>query len=343
MAMPERSRMNEVEPRKSPVHNRQSAALFYLLSVLLFPVTLLGYLLWVGKLMGSGRHSGVSGTAQGPLSARAFMHNLGTRPDEPAHRLLLVVPNLSPMAVQLSIWPLLLAHRVSGYVPTAFRYPFAGEIPKQYESSARQTFFDAVVERYLADHPQLVILGAGFDTRAWRLPKTTQVRAFEVDTPQTQAIKRAMVQQAGLDATGITFVAADFEQEDWFSKLVAAGFDRQRPALFLWEGVLMYLEREAVSATLRKIAGCAPGSMIAFDYFTTEALTSSALYWRYARYATKKAGEPLTFGLDSTPPARERLADFLHTCGLELIEQQTLGQESNGQRAWGGFATAIVK
>lgn len=342
MVKHERSLRNETE-QKRPVGNRLSAPLFYALNILLFPVTLLGYLLWVGKLMGSGRHSGVSGTAQGPLSARAFMHRLGTRPDEAANRLLLVVPNLSPVAIWLSAWPLLLAHRVTGYVPTAFRYPFAGEIPKQYESSARQTFFDAVVERYLADRPQLVILGAGFDTRAWRLPKTAPVRAFEVDTPQTQAIKRAMVQQAGLDATGITFVAADFEQEDWFSQLVAAGFDRQRPALFLWEGVLMYLEREAVSATLHKIAGCAPGSMIAFDYFTTEALESSAFYWRYARYATKKAGEPLTFGIDSTPPSCERLADFLHTCGLDLIEQQTLGQESNGQRAWGGFATAIVR
>ena len=342
MVKHERSLRNETA-QKRPVSNRLSAPLFFAINVLLFPVTLLGYLLWVGKLMGSGRHSGVSGTAQGPLSARAFMHRLGTRPDEPAHRLLLVVPNLSPVAVRLSVWPLLLAHRVSGYVPTAFRYPFEGEIPKQYESSARQTFFDAVVARHLADHPQLVILGAGFDTRAWRLPKDAQLRAFEVDTPQTQAIKRAMVQQAGLDATGITFVAADFAQEDWFSQLVAAGFDRQRPALFLWEGVLMYLKRESVSATLRKIAGCAPGSMIAFDYFTTEALESSAFYWRYARYATKKAGEPLTFGIDSTPPSRERLADFLHTCGLELGEQQTLGQESNGQRAWGGFAAAIVR
>lgn len=343
MVKRERSLMNKAEQRGNPVRNRLSAALFYTLNVLLFPVTLLGYLLWVGKLMGSGRHSGVSGTAQGPLSARWSMHNLGTRPDEPANRLLLVVPNLSPVAVWLTAWPLLLAHRVSGYVPTAFRYPFEGEIPKQYEASARQTFFDAVVERYLADRPQLVILGAGFDTRAWRLPKTAQVRAFEVDTPPTQAIKRAMVQQAGLAATGITFVAADFEREDWLSQLVAAGFDRQQPTLFLWEGVLIYLERAAVEETLRKIAGCAKSSVIAFDYFTTESLESPALYWRYARFATKMAGEPLKFGIDSTPPSRARLADFLHACGLELAEQQTLGQESNGQRAWGGFATAIVK
>ena len=51
----------------------------------------------------------------------------------------------------------------------------------------------------------------------------------------------------------------------------------------------------------------------------------------------------MKFGIDSTPPARERLAEFLQDCGLSLYEQRTLGQETEGKRAWGGFAIAIVK
>jgi len=58
---------------------------------------------------------------------------------------------------------------------------------------------------------------------------------------------------------------------------------------------------------------------------------------------TRAAGEPLTFGIDSTPPSRERLAELLRVCGLSLVEQRTLGQGTEGKRAWGGFATAIVK
>ena len=69
------------------------------------------------------------------------------------------------------------------------------------EASARQTFLDAVVERYIADLPQLVILGAGFDTRAFRLPKEGRVRVFEVDAPETQAIKCKTLEKVDIDSS----------------------------------------------------------------------------------------------------------------------------------------------
>jgi len=335
--------MNEHNQKVISARDPIAATVFYILSVLLFPVTLIGYVIWVGKALLAGRTSGVSGTAQGPLSARWFQHNLGTRRDEAANRLMLVLPGVPILGLRLVASPLLLAHRVSGYVPKAFRYPFEGDIPMQYEASARQTFFDTVVDRSLTDIAQFVILGAGFDTRAFRLPKDTRVRSFEVDAPKTQATKREMLKKAGIDSTRVTFVAADFEKEDWLARLVDAGFNPDEPALFLWEGVIVYLDREAVETTLRKIASTAKGSVVAFDYFTTEALESQALYWRYARAGTRAAGEPLKFGIDSTPPSRERLAEFLQSCGLALGEQRTLGQETEGKRAWGGFATAMVK
>ena len=138
-------------------------------------------------------------------------------------------------------------------------------------------------------------------------------------------------------------MAADFEIEDWLGRLVDAGFDPAKPALFLWEGVVPYLDRQAVEDTLRKIAGTARGSVVAFDYMTTEPLVSQALYFRYARAGTRAAGEPLKFGFDSTPPSRERIAGFLRSCGLSLVEQRTLGAETEGRRAWGGFAVAMVE
>jgi methyltransferase (TIGR00027 family) len=152
-----------------------------------------------------------------------------------------------------------------------------------------------------------------------------------------------MLEKAGLDASNVTFVPADFEKEDWLTLLVDAGFDPRRPALFLWEGVLVYLDREAVEDTLRKIASTAKGSAVAFDYFTTVPAESNGLYWRYGHAATKAASEPFKFGIDSTPPTRERLAELLRSCGLTLRDQRTLGRESQKDRAWGGFAVAIVE
>lgn len=321
-----------------------AAMTFYVVCVLLFPAMLVGYVLWVGRAF-AGRRSGVSRTAQGPLSARWFMHRLGTRRDEPADRLLMVLPGVSPLAVWLVFGPMLLANRLSGYVPPAFRYPFEGDFSVRNQASARQTFYDAAVDRYLATVAQFVILGAGFDTRAFRLRKAMQmrVRLFEVDAPKTVAIKRDVLLRAGIDPAGVALVPADFEREDWLSRLVEAGFDRSSPALFLWEGVTPYLDKAAVEDTLRKIAGTAKGSIIAFDYVTTEVLESQALYLRIVRASLQASGEPLKFGIDSTPPSSERLADLLRSCGLSVVDQRTLGQELEGKRALAGFATAIVK
>jgi len=334
--------MNDVDRKTALSPGVIPRVVFFLICLLLLPVTVAGYVLWIARAY-AGRASGVSRTAQGPLSARWFQHRLGVRRDEPAHRLLMVLPGVSPLAVRLVFGPMLLAHRLSGYVPQAFRYPFDGEITLQNQASARQTFYDSVVDRYLTGVPQFVILGAGFDTRAFRLPEGTHVRSFEVDTPKTLAIAQEVLRRADLDAGSVTFVSADFEREDWLVRLVESGFDATRPALFLWEGVTPYLERAAVAATLQKISSTAPGSVVAFDYVTTELLESRSLYLRAVRASLRAGGEPLKFGVDSTPPSSEHLAELLRSCGLAIAEQRTLGTETNGRRAWGGFGVAVVR
>jgi len=319
-----------------------SRVVFHILCALMSPLILIGYVVWMGKIIATGR-SGVSGTAQGPLNARFSEHNFGTRHDEAADRLMWALPGVPRLGLRLASGPVLLAHRLTGYVPRAFRYPFEGDISPQYEASGRIWFFDAAVDRYLPDVAQFVILGAGFDTRAYRRPNDTPVRVFEVDSPQTQIVKREALERAGIDSGGVTFVPADFEKEDWLACLTAAGFDLGKRTLFLWEGVTMYLDREAVEDTLRKIASTARGSVVAFDYFTTEPLESRALCWRYGRAVAKAADEMLKFGVDSTPPSHEQLAELLRSCGLSLSDHVTLGEDTQTRRAWGGFATATVE
>ncbi|MGH3339359.1 MAG: class I SAM-dependent methyltransferase, partial [Propionibacteriaceae bacterium] len=187
---------------KGNMRTRVSRVGFYLLCTLMSPVILVGYIVWVSKLFAAGR-SGVSVTAQGPLSARFSEHNFGTRQDEAADRLMRALPGVPRLGLRLTTGPVLLAHRVTGYVPRAFRYPFEGDVAPQYEASARIWFFDAAVDRYLPDVAQFVILGAGFDTRAYRLPSDTRVRVFEVDSPQTQMVKREALQKVGIDSSAV--------------------------------------------------------------------------------------------------------------------------------------------
>lgn len=114
---------------------------------------------------------------------------------------------------------------------------------------------------------QAVILGAGLDTFSLRNPHAgTGVQVFEVDYPATQAWKRERIALAGLRAAAsLTFAPVDFERQSLSDGLAAVGFRLDRPAYFQWLGVVPYLSREAIVATLDLIAGIA-GSEVVFDY-----------------------------------------------------------------------------
>lgn len=116
---------------------------------------------------------------------------------------------------------------------------------------------------------QLVILGAGLDGRAYRLPELASVDVFEVDHPATQAFKRERVAKLSSSAKSIAFVSVDFERETLLKKLADAGHRAGEPTVWLWEGVVMYLTRQAARATLRSIARLSPpGSTLILNYHT---------------------------------------------------------------------------
>src|SRR6266511_897903 len=92
---------------------RRAAAVFYIVNVLLFPITLIGYVIWLTRIYMVRRAEGASITAQGPLSARWTMHRLGLRRDDAAYRLLMALPSTSGPALLLTAGPMLLAHRLS--------------------------------------------------------------------------------------------------------------------------------------------------------------------------------------------------------------------------------------
>jgi methyltransferase (TIGR00027 family) len=113
---------------------------------------------------------------------------------------------------------------------------------------------------------QCVVLGAGLDTFAYRC-QHTEGRFYEVDLPSTQMWKQQCLHEAGIAVPdSLTYVPIDFESSTLSQGLEKAGFDVGQPAFFIWLGVTMYLQEQAVLDTLRFIASCAKGSGVVFDY-----------------------------------------------------------------------------
>jgi methyltransferase (TIGR00027 family) len=113
--------------------------------------------------------------------------------------------------------------------------------------------------------PQLVILGAGLDGRAWRMPELAGVTIFEVDQPASQQDKRERA--AGLPGTPPTFVPVDFGRDRLGEALAAAGHRADRATTWIWEGVVPYLTEAEVSATVTALAACsAPNSQLIVNF-----------------------------------------------------------------------------
>lgn len=113
---------------------------------------------------------------------------------------------------------------------------------------------------------QYVLLGAGLDTFGYR-NRHARLRVFEVDQPSTQTLKRTRLAATGVSIPDwVTFVPCDFTRQALPAALEVAGFDRARPAVFAWLGVVMYLQREDVLDTLRFIGSLPPGTAVIFDY-----------------------------------------------------------------------------
>jgi methyltransferase (TIGR00027 family) len=189
----------------------------------------------------------------------------------------------------------------------------------------RTAYLDAHVARWTgAPHSftQVVILGAGLDTRAARLARAG-VRFFEVDHPATQAHKRAQLANVdGYPADAAVYAPCDFERDDFLERLGAVGFDASQPALILWEGVTPYLTEGAVRATARRIAeGCEARTVLVFDHVGKRMGAGERLRDKDedTRKYVDELGEPLRFGTDYVLP-------LLYDEGFRFVRQLTFDQ-----------------
>src|SRR5262245_53949082 len=177
---------------------------------------------------------------------------------------------------------------------------------------------DAISAALARGLDQLVMLGAGFDARAHRLPGIERVRVFEADHPATQAMKRGVV---GPPPAHVTYVPVDFLNDALPDALARAGLEEGVRTLFLWEGVTNYLDEASVDATLRYVARA--GSALLFTYVDRTVIDGRTTFQggpESVEYV-KKLGEPFTFGLD---PAELRA--YLGARGLALEEDLPLSE-----------------
>jgi methyltransferase (TIGR00027 family) len=177
---------------------------------------------------------------------------------------------------------------------------------------------DALVNALQDGIEQVVILGAGFDCRAYRIPGIKRARVYEVDHPNTLAAKRGHVQRAlGSLPAPVVFAEIDFNRQRIGNVMIASGFDVGLRTFFIWEGVTNYLTEEAVDTTLRYIAKAGPGSWLIFTYVHRGVLENSKEFEGTTNMMRllQKQDEPWTFGLYPT-----ELRTYLQARGFTLVE-----------------------
>lgn len=301
-------------------------AVFVVLQIALLPLAVPAAVLVTWRQLVVSRRLGASQTGIEVINGRWVMDWFGMRPDPATLRLARVLPNTSIRGLRLVLLPLWVKYRLSGVYCGYPRLPPPDGAEGMADLVVARTLcFDRILERVLPEVEQFVLLGAGYDTRAYGPLVPPGVACFELDQPGTQALKRSRLRAAGIEARGVTFVPVDFSRDDAFDRLAASGWDPGRKTAFLWEGVTLYLSEADVRKTLRGVRGrAAPGSVVVADFYAE----------RFVRWGRAKVvgrmldytGEGFGFGLPLATDWEGTLRRFLDRAGLTLGESRFLGR-----------------
>jgi methyltransferase (TIGR00027 family) len=184
--------------------------------------------------------------------------------------------------------------------------------------AARVDAIDRELEAVLAQGVrQVVILGAGLDTRAFRMRALAEADVFEVDQPATQHFKTRRAATLPVVAKSLHFVQVDFERESLGPALAASGFDPKQRSAWIWEGVVMYLTDAALAETLRSIAVLsAEGSRLLVQYHEPNR-SRGPLLW--SLWFTRGVGEP-QIGLRTS----EAMTQAVKTSGFRVLRDEAV-------------------
>jgi methyltransferase (TIGR00027 family) len=224
--------------------------------------------------------------------------------------------------------------------------------PNYFWVNARTHHMDALlVEALSMGATQVVNLGAGFDSRAYRFrERFPQARFFELDLPATIGAKRERVVKIfGAVPDRVVLVATDFNTRPLGEVLRDAGYDRTQRTFFIWEGVTMYLPEAANLSTLRFIrSGSASGSSVVYDYVLDTALRpdGGGIYGAKSTAAyVASVGEPFLTGWSQSQAtavaAREGLVVISDLGPAELTARYLTGSDGHPDGMMGEFQRII--
>jgi methyltransferase (TIGR00027 family) len=187
----------------------------------------------------------------------------------------------------------------------------------------RERYIDDFLKSCLSEGlDQVVLLGAGYDTRAYRIPGIEKTHVFEIDQSATQEDKLKRLEKVIHPIpANVTFLPMDFNTQSLAERLKSAGYNEQDKTLFIWQGVTYFLTMAGVGNTLAFIAShSGPGSALIFDYFYNEILRDPHRKEVQAMRRTARAfGEDYTFGID-----RGQVEPFLTQRGFREVTDMTM-------------------
>lgn len=209
---------------------------------------------------------------------------------------------------------------------------------------------DAVVRAIGEGCRQVVLLGAGFDSRAYRLGALAAIAVFDVDQPAVHTAKRVRLAASHVPHDRVVFfVDVDFEADDLGVAVCAAGFDPGVPAVFVWEGVTYYLTEDAVDRTLGSIAEVsARGSRLVFTYMDRRIVDGGAGVpgGRRLSFAVRRIGARFSFGFETGqvgPYLERRRFDLVSDVTTAEFARRHLATVSRNDRAstWEHVVVAV--
>lgn len=184
--------------------------------------------------------------------------------------------------------------------------------------TCRKRYIGDKLTQALADIDAVVILGAGLDTKGYRLARHSAIPVFEVDLPVNIERKRSVVRRAlGTVPDSVHLVPVDFERDDLATELAGHGHLGTHRTFFVWEGVTQYLSADGVGSTFEFLRSAAPGSRLAFTYVRSDFIDGTNRYGAESLYRRFRVRSRLwQFGLDP-----DRVAAFVEPYGWQLTEQ----------------------
>jgi methyltransferase (TIGR00027 family) len=184
---------------------------------------------------------------------------------------------------------------------------------------ARTRFIDDRLSRALREgFRQVIILGAGFDSRAYRMEELHSVRVIEIDHPETSRLKRSILERSlGRMPSNVQFLEIDFNNQSLEAEIRGIEFDPSLPTIVLWEGVTNYLTAEGVDATFRSLRLIATRCRVIFTYVDKAVLDPNASFEgaTNAKARTESVGENWTFGFNPV-----ELPKYTAQHGFRLVE-----------------------